>query len=226
MTGSGSSSYVYDTLGDRSSGPGATYTYNLLGQMASETSGSTTTYYRDNGDGLQAEEGSSPTTATAQLIWDSATSSEPELLSDGTNYYIYGPGTTPVEQFNPSENDPPVNPYFINFSPTDSFYTYTNTSGVFQNAINFDAYGAVSNVYATSPDAFGFAGQYFDPSGTYDMRARYCSTSTGNLRNVGPRSSPNGSGLPIRRRRPGKWLRPIGAMQSAGDQPVPGPGAV
>ena len=110
------------------------------------------------------------------------------MLSDGINYYIYGPGTTPVEQYDPSVNYPPENPYFINFSPTDSFYTYTNTSGNYEQFYAFDAYGAVSGAYETSmsDNAFGFAGQYFDPSGTYDMRARYYDPSTGEFTTADP----------------------------------------
>jgi RHS repeat-associated protein len=185
VTTSGSSSYAYDTLGDRISGPNTTYTYNMLGEMASENSA---TYYRYNGDGLQAEEGPNTTTATAQLIWDTSTASEPELLSDGINYYIYGPSRTPVEQYDPGYNGPTTNPEFINFSPTDSFYDYTNTSGNYENFYAFDAYGSVSGAYESSmtDNAFGFAGQYFDPSGTYDMRARYYDPNTGEFTSTDP----------------------------------------
>jgi hypothetical protein len=44
-------------------------------------------------------------TATSQLTWD-ATGSLPVLLSDSTDDYVYGPGTTPVEEITLASSTP------------------------------------------------------------------------------------------------------------------------
>jgi RHS repeat-associated protein len=214
--------HTYDTIGDRTdSGVNG---YNQLGQMSS--SGSGTTYYKNNGDGLQVSEGPSTTTVTNQLLWDT-TGSLPRLLSDGTNDYIYGPGSTPVEQFAPAQGLGSSNPLFINFSPSDSFYTMTDTDGNYQIIQGYNAYGTPNGLwsgYSQPSNTFGFAGQYFDPSGFYDMRARYYDAGTGVFTTVDPALSTTGEPYqyagddPVNRTDPsgdsGQWPIPQGSVVS------------
>ncbi len=51
--------------------------------------------YSYNGDGLRMSE--TTVGSTTQFTWDT-TPSTPEIIDDGSNYYIYGPGGIPIEQ--------------------------------------------------------------------------------------------------------------------------------
>ena len=177
-------SYSYDTLGDRTSfavtgGSTTTYAYDQLGQMTSETGGPSANYYSYNGDGLQASEGPSAASISAQLTWSTDEGSVPLLLSDGTNDYVYGPSDTPVEQFNITTAPSSSNPTFINFVPSDSFIVDTGSDGNLYNFYEYSAYGSPQAGWSgPSPNSFGYAGQYLDPSGLYDLRARYLDPAT------------------------------------------------
>ena len=122
----------------------------------------------------------SATTATAQLTWDT-NGSLPQVLSDGTNNYVYGPTGEPVEQVNVTTSAPAANPLFLTYTPSDSSWLVTNASGQQVSYYRYDAYGTLAFGTPTSP--FGYAGQYADtsssPSGFDDMRARQYEAQTG-----------------------------------------------
>lgn len=183
--------YSYDTIGDRTQtagGSDATYSYDQDGQMVGFSQGTTTTVYTYDGDGLEASwqvAGSHPVT---QLLWDT-TATLPLLLSDGADYYIYGPGDTPVEQDNVTTTPPSSNPTFMTYFPDNSAWIITNTAGEATNYYRYDAYGTLSNGQPGS--AFGYAGQYTDntstnPSGLSNMRARWYDPTTGKFLTVDP----------------------------------------
>ncbi len=96
-------------------------------------------------------------------------------------YFIYGPGTTPVEQYNVTSSPPSSNPTFLTyFKPSDSWLV-TNTSGQVTNAAGYDATGNLSN--GSPGTIFGYQGQFQgtpdNSTGWVNMRARWYDTQSG-----------------------------------------------
>ena len=125
---------------------------------------------------------------TQQLIWD-ASASEPLVLSDGTNYYVYGATGEPVEQVNVTASPPSNNPVFLTYTPSDSSWLATNTSGDELAFWRYDAFGTLALGIPDSP--FGYGGQYVDrtsivPSDFGNMRARWYQAQTGQFTSVDP----------------------------------------
>jgi RHS repeat-associated protein len=122
-----------------------------------------------------------------QLIWDTS-AAEPLVLSDGTNYYVYGATGEPVEQVNVTTSPPANNPVFLTYTPSDSSWLATNTSGDELVFWRYDAFGTLATGTPDSP--FGYAGQYTDtsavPSGFDNMRARWYQAQTGQFTSVDP----------------------------------------
>ncbi len=189
--GTGGGTYTYDTLGDRTQEVSGSTTlafgYNQIGQMTSFTNGSSTTRYLYDGDGN--EEAIIPPGAASptQFVWNT-TASLPLLLSDGIDYYIYGPSQTPVEQVDVTSTPPTSNPTFMTYASPDDAWIVTDLAGQATNFWRYDAYGNISNGSAGS--AFGYAGQYEDvssnSSGLVNMRARWYDSQTGNFTTVDP----------------------------------------
>jgi RHS repeat-associated protein len=122
--------------------------------------------------------GYQPTPVTYQLTWGT-TSSLPLLLSDGTQDYVYGPGTAPVEQVDLATSTPT----YMTYDPTDSTWLTTNAAGRETGFWGYDAYGALA--FGSPTSGFGFAGQYTDAAtGLSDMRARWYEAGTGEFTSV------------------------------------------
>ncbi|HUB69610.1 MAG TPA: RHS repeat-associated core domain-containing protein [Acidimicrobiales bacterium] len=182
-SGGSSSSYTYDTLGDQAtvltSTATTTYGYDQVGQLSSFTppSASGTTYLYD-GDGLEAA--STTASTTTQYTWD-VSGSLPLLLSDGSYDYVYGPGTTPVEQVALSTSTPT----YLSYDQTDGTWLSTNAAGEETGFWGYDAFGTLS--FGTPTSGFGYAGQYTDAStGLSDMRARWYEAGSGEFTSVDP----------------------------------------
>jgi RHS repeat-associated protein len=110
---------------------------------------------------------------TSQLTWD--TNGElPLVLSDGTNDYIYGAGTTPVEEVNLSTSTPT----YMTYSSSDSSWLTTNAAGDETGFWGYDSFGDLA--FGTPDSPFGYAGQYTDAStGLVNDRARFYDSQTG-----------------------------------------------
>ena len=90
--------------------------------------------------------------------------------------YIYGPGTTPVEQVSLSSSTPT----YMTYTPADSSWLITNASGDETAFYGYDAFGNLA--FGTPSSLFGYAGQYTDPStGLSGLRARWYQPQTGNF---------------------------------------------
>ncbi|MCL2541546.1 MAG: DUF6531 domain-containing protein [Nocardioidaceae bacterium] len=113
--------------------------------------GQQTTQYAYNGDGLRVTktvpngDGSGPT--TTHFTYD-ATNSAPQLLTDGTADYIYGPSGAPLESMPSGAN-----------TSTSADYYFTDALG--STRVLTDATGAVTGSYSYTP-----WGQTIDHSGT------------------------------------------------------------
>jgi RHS repeat-associated protein len=118
-----------------------------------------------------------------QLIWDTS-AHEPLVMSDGTNYYVYGATGEPVEQVNVTSSKP----LFLTYTPSDSSWLATNAVGDELGFWRYDAFGTLALGTPDSP--FGYAGQYTDtssdPSGFDNMRARWYMAQTGQFTSVDP----------------------------------------
>lgn len=116
----------------------------------------------------------------SQLTWGS-TGQLPLVMSDGSSDYLYGPGTTPVEQIALGSSTPT----FLFYNPSSGTWSAAGSTGAILSTWGYDAFGTSS--FGISLSAFGFAGQYTDPSsGLSDLRARFYQPSTGSFTTVDP----------------------------------------
>jgi RHS repeat-associated protein len=153
--------------------------------MTGAATGGASPSYQYSGDGLEASATSG--TSTAQLTWD-RNGSLPVVLSDGTNYYLYGPSGEPVEQVNVTASPPANNPLFLTYTPSDSSWLVTNSSGQEMSFYRYDAFGTLALGTPDSP--FGYAGQYGGTSSggssLDNMQARWYQAGTGQFTSVDP----------------------------------------
>jgi RHS repeat-associated protein len=194
-SGGSSSTFAYNTLGDQTvasaGSSNSTYSYNQNGQMTGTATGANTSAIKYNGAGLEASETSSA--SSTQLTWDSANPSMPLVVSDANDDFVYGPGTTPVEQINVTASPPSSNPTFLNYGPNDGLSSsfVTNTTGQLTNLSDYDVFGNPRQAASSTGTMFGFDGQYSDitgsnPTGLSNMRARWYEPQTGSFTSVDP----------------------------------------
>ena len=178
---------------------GAKYTYVTGGAVATSlspttkqsavltsltTTSSTLANYTYNGDGLRMSE--SMPSGTLAFVWDTTTS-VPEAISDGTNYYIYGAGGLPLEQI--SGTNTPTYFFHDGIGSTRALLTSTGTIGA---TFVYGAYGKVSQT-GTSTTPLLFAQSYADPATGLDYLVnRNYNISTGQFDSVDPALSKTG----------------------------------
>ncbi len=190
----GASGYSYDNASELASSPTATYTYNQLGERTSSTptAGGQTSYAYDqdgrlisytpptgpattfayNGDGIRASKTTG--TSTSKFKWD-LTAGIPALLSDGQNSYIYGPGSTPIEQINQAGT-----PTYLHHDQLGSTRLITDQTGNATGTFTYNPYGTISASSGAASTPFGYADQYTDAeTGLQYDRARYYDPTTG-----------------------------------------------
>ena len=177
--------YAYNALGQRTSSSAVTgvdaqsFTYDLLGQLSSVTSGAATyDYTYSQGLRTSADDG----TQTTQYVWDTS-AGVPVLLEDGENAYVYAGGSTPLAQVSLATGDVT----YLHGDLTGSVRAATDESGTVVGTWDYSAYGQVTastgNAQVTR---FGFAGEYRDPTGLYYLRARYLDPVSGQFLTVDP----------------------------------------
>jgi RHS repeat-associated protein len=185
---SGATTYSYSNEGNRiatmpSSGTSDSYTYNMANELTGvvPSSGSFTSYVYDGNGLLQSE----TTASTTNYTWN-VQGSLPLLLSDGTNYYIYGPGDNPIEQIAVSGG---ATSYLL-ADELGSVRAITNSSGTTTATFTYDAWGNETGSTGSATTPFGFAGQYLDSaSGFYYLRARWYDAVTGAFVSVDPEAA-------------------------------------
>jgi RHS repeat-associated protein len=182
-SGGSSTSFTYDTLGDQTAATGAisdTTSYNAAGQMASQSSSSATTTYLYAGDGLEtgASTTTGSTTDTTQLTWDRsgdlAGLTNPEVISDGTDDYVFGPAGTPAEEIATASSTPT----YLDYDSANDSWTATTQTGTLAGFWGYDAYGTLA--FGMPVSGYGYAGQFTDAaSGLSNDRARFYDALTG-----------------------------------------------
>ena len=194
---SGATTYGYDATGDRlnSTPAGAsstTYGWDQAGRLTcltapnpsgyscSNPNSSVTATYVYDGDGLRSSD--TPAGGSSQsFTWDPS-GSVPNLLADGTSYYLYGPsvGSTPLEQISISG----ASPSFL-ASDTTGVRLAVASSGTVSGWMSYDSYGTASTSGSTTTP-FGFEGGYTDASGLIYLIHRYYDPATGQFLSVDP----------------------------------------
>ena len=140
---------------------------------------STTASYTYNGDGLRMSK--TVGTTTTNFTWDPSAAT-PLLLTDGTNYYIYGPGNLPVEEITPTGNY-----YYYHHDRLGSTRLLTDSSGNIAATYTYDPYGNTTATTGTVTNPLRYAGAYTDPeTGLIYLTNRYYDPSTGQFLNVDP----------------------------------------
>ena len=123
----------------------------------------------------------------AEFAWDT-TSSIPEVLSDGTYSYLYGPSGEVVEQVSQGGTAT-----FLVQDQLGSTRLLVNSSGSVVGSYAYDTYGAVAGEAGSSSSAIGFAGGYEDSStGLIYLIHRYYDPMTAEFVSVDPLVSQTG----------------------------------
>jgi RHS repeat-associated protein len=182
----GATTYTYSKEGNRTeanpaAGGPTTYSWNSAHALTAITpsSGTATTYTHDANNLLQTE---TTGTATIHYTWDTQPSL-PLLLSDGTNYYIYGTGPGPIEQINTTTG---AASYLLS-DQLGSTRALTDSPGNLAATYIYDAWGNETGATGTTTTPFLYAGQYHDPaSGLYYMRARWYDPTNGQFLSQDP----------------------------------------
>jgi RHS repeat-associated protein len=139
----------------------------------------TSAHYAYNGDGLRTAKVVNGTTSA--MVWDPAAGGPANLLSDGTNSYLYGPDGVVFEHIDGSGV-----PTWYHHDQLGSTRLLSNNAGAVVGTMSYDSYGRPTATSGTS-SPLGYAGQYTDPeTGLIYMRARYYDPQTGQFLNRDP----------------------------------------
>jgi RHS repeat-associated protein len=117
---------------------------------------------------------------TTTYAWDTQ-AGVPLLLTDATNDYLYGPDGGVVEQVAKSGGTTS----YLHPDRIGSVRVITNTAGASIGTASFDPYGNIITRTGTTT-AYGYTGQYTDPTGLIYLRARYYDPATGQFLTIDP----------------------------------------
>lgn len=178
VSGGTSGTYSYDARGNQLVGLGGpngavNYVYDALDRLTG-ISGGTTASYTYNGDGLRLEATVGGTTTTS--VWDLANKT-PDLLSDGTNDFVYGQGL--LGQFAASQ-------VYAHADHLGSVRLTTDATGATVATALYDAFGLKTSQSGAQPK-LGFTGEQQDAESLLIyLRARYLDPASGRFLSVDP----------------------------------------
>jgi RHS repeat-associated protein len=166
--------------------------------------------YSYDGDGLRASQTISG--KTSYLVWDTAKSPLPLLLSDGTNSYIYGPGDMPLEQVN-SESKV----FYLHHDQQGSTRMLTGATGTNEASKTYGAYGNVIATKGSSTMPLGYDGQYTSSdTGLIYLRARVYDPGTAQFLTADPLKAITGESYSYAIDNPTRYTDPGGLEGEAG----------
>ena len=179
-----STTYAYDGNGARTSattGAATTsYTYSPHGALTSVSDGTTTVSYETDAQGLRQSR--TVAGSTDEFAWAVA-GSVPLLLHDGDYRYLYGPGITPIAQFDSSGDAE-----YLYGDLVGSTRLIVNDDGTAVSTVSYDDYGQPTSTTGPSSSRIGFTGQWTDPTtGLIHLRARDYDPATGQFLTVDPK---------------------------------------
>ena len=207
----GATTYTFDGVGDRTkttpaTGTASTYTYNQAQQLTAASTPSGSGTYTYNGAGLRT----SKTVAgvTINYTWDQAE----ELLTDGTNTYIYGPDGQPLEQTSTAGT------YYFVHDQIGSTRTLLDSTGAVAASYTYTPYGIATHT-GTANTALQYTGQYLDTeTGLYYLRARYYDPTTAQFLTIDPLLAQTGTPYAYVGGNPANGADPTG-QDDPGDDP-------
>ncbi|MCJ1715117.1 RHS repeat-associated core domain-containing protein [Curtobacterium sp. VKM Ac-2922] len=214
-TPSNATAYTYSADGQRAtmtpSGSAATtYSYNAANELTSVKATATTQYSYD-GDGIRSKKVVGATSTA--FTWDTATPI-PELLTDGTTNYIYGPTGTPIEQYTASNSSAPQY-YFTDAH--NSTAALTDATGAVVGSYAYNAWGTATTHTGTASTPFQFAGAYADAeTGLLYLLARYYDPRTANFLTIDPLVQHTGQAYAYANDDPINLSDPLGLLSAAG----------
>jgi RHS repeat-associated protein len=230
LTQAGSTHYTYDANGNELTAGSNTYTYNLLNQMSSASDGAATTNFSYDGDGNRVESSSGPAaSATTISLWDTNAADAVSQLAverDGSGSplrsYTYG-----VSRISMASDGKEL---FYHYDLIGSVANVTESTGSSDWTYAYDPFGVIRtetrNDSSAPNNPMQFAGEYNDPIGLYNLRARQYDPTIGRMLAADPvevaTGDPFGSSFAYVGNRPtvmvdpsGQTARPSGAGQGA-----------
>jgi RHS repeat-associated protein len=225
----GATTFSYSSAGERlnsqppSSGHPTTYGWDQAGDLVCETKPNSSSYscsspnstvtstYAYNGDGLRMSD-TPAGLASQQFTWDVG-GSVPQLLEDGTNYYLYGAnvGSAPIEQISITGSTPT---YLV--SDTTGVREQVGSTGSVVGSMTYDSYGNQCSTCSISTP-FGFEGGYTDATGLDYLVHRYYDTATGQFVSVDPLVDATGTPYAFTGGDPVNGSDPLGLCNSQGN---------
>jgi RHS repeat-associated protein len=108
------------------------------------------------------------------MAWNTA-EGIPQLLSDGTNSYIYGPEDLPIEQINNTQSKV----LYLHHDQQSSTRMLTNTAGAKEATYTYAPYGELTASTGTATTPLGYDAQYTSAdTGLIYLRARVYDPTT------------------------------------------------
>ncbi len=170
LTNTNGITYTWDANGNLLSDGVNTYTYDLANRLTAFNNGTNTTTYAYNGlgDRLQQTANSATTTYAVDI-----TGGLTQVLSDGTNTYLYGAGRI-------AQKHNSITEYYL-ADALGSVRQLTDSDGEVVLARSYAPYGSLmdNTAYAGVATAYGYTGEYTDVNGMVNLRARYYSPAQG-----------------------------------------------
>ena len=188
LTQAGTTTYTYDQNGNERTAGSTTFTYDLVNRLKTLTSGTTTTTYSYDGDGvrLQASTGAQANKKT-NFLWDSnAPLAQLALERDGNNNllrrYQYGHDLVSMRSGNSDS--------YYHYDSIGSVRNVTSSSGASQWTETYEPFGTIrtetKNQTSAPANLMKFTGEYADPTGLYHLRARQYDPATGRFLQADP----------------------------------------
>ena len=206
-TGTSGVTYAYDIRDRLASGAGATYSWDVNGNLIQRTDNGTTSYSWDtedrlvelttddgtvvqhtyDADGHRVRTEVTPaggTTGVIDYLVDvTGEVSQVVLETDGTgslmSYYVRGDGLLGVIR--------PAGSRFVHHDGLGSVRTLTDAAAAVTDRFAFSAFGELEGHDGTDPLQFLFAGEQLEPnSGFYDLRARWMDPRLGIFASMDP----------------------------------------
>ncbi len=170
LTHTNGATYTWDANGNLLSDGANTYTYDLANRLTAFNNGTNTTTYAYNGLGDRLQQTVNYTTTTYAVDIAGGLT---QVLSDGTNTYLYG-----VNRIN--QQHASLTEYYL-ADALGSVRQLADSSGDVVLARSYDPYGNLveSNAYTGITTPYGYTGEYTDASGMVYLRARYYSPAQG-----------------------------------------------
>jgi RHS repeat-associated protein len=194
LTQAGSTALTYDRNGNEVSSGGTTYSYDQANRLTSVDDLMTTSYsYDGDGNRLRA----TSIAGDRSYLWDTNSLQQdvPQLAIERDagggllRWYAYGERRIALI-------DASGSPSYYHYDLRDSVVDITSSAGATEWSYSYEPFGVTSaQVQNSSPapaNPFGFASEYQDDVGQYNLRAREYDPPTGRMLSTDPAPTPVG----------------------------------